>query len=220
LVWLLAKVINFVSADKSFRAQQKSRQFADESEIHQEAQRTLKERWTSISEELNTWFHGLPDSFRPCARIPQHSLRSGDVARGYSFPEIWFASAMTGGCIQSFHMARILLLLHNPHAPTAHSSSVSGFLQFCRSTEAGIKRGCQEMCGIALSAKSASIYVHQTQPLFVAGLCLRDPNERQLVVDLLRRVQSDLGWETEYRIRQLYQEWECKSPSAGHTPES
>jgi hypothetical protein len=57
------------------------------------------------------------------------------------------------------------------------------------------------------SATKSCIYLHQTQTLFVAGQCLVDPNEQKVVIDLLQRVNLELGWETQYRIDQLYSEW-------------
>lgn len=47
--------------------------------------------------------------------------------------------------------------------------------------------------GIALSRPEASVRVHQTQPLYVAGQCLTHNSERKLVVDLLRNIETDLG---------------------------
>lgn len=48
--------------------------------------------------------------------------------------------------------------------------------------------------GIALSRPEASVRVHSTQPLYVAGHCLTHLSERKLVLDLLRSIEKDLGW--------------------------
>ena len=61
--------------------------------------------------------------------------------------------------------------------------------------------------GIACSRPEASVRVHSTQPLFVAGQCLTHYSERKVVVDLLRSIETDLGWATEYRVEQLIKEW-------------
>jgi hypothetical protein len=45
------------------------------------------------------------------------------------------------------------------------------------------------------------------QPLFVAGQCLTETRERRIILDLLRGIESDLGWATDYRVRQLLKEW-------------
>ena len=49
--------------------------------------------------------------------------------------------------------------------------------------------------------------VHQTQPLFVAGQCLSQSHERQVVLELLRGIETDLGWATENRVQKLLNEW-------------
>ena len=63
------------------------------------------------------------------------------------------------------------------------------------------------LSGIACSRPEASVRVHSTQPLFVAGQCLTHHSERKVVLDLLRSIQIDLGWATEYRVEQLIREW-------------
>ena len=61
--------------------------------------------------------------------------------------------------------------------------------------------------GIALSRPEASVRVHQTQPLFVAGQCLSQSHERNMILELLRGTESDLGWATENRVQQLLKDW-------------
>lgn len=47
---------------------------------------------------------------------------------------------------------------------------------------------------------------HSVQPLFVAGKCFTDPQERGLMVELLREIENERGWATDYRVRQLLKE--------------
>jgi hypothetical protein len=37
---------------------------------------------------------------------------------------------------------------------------------------------------------------------------LEDVEERKCVVELLREIERDIGWATEYRAKQLLAEWE------------
>lgn len=198
MIWLRAKVNNFISTSRSFHLRQKTSDTDDFNNAWGSQLAMLKDRWTGLRGQLDDWFNALTPNFRPCARI-----RSS----GYTFPEIWFSSEMCASTVQSYHLACILLLLHNPNAPTAEEITATRFLNFYRSTESEIKRRCHEICGIALSHKPTSMYVHQTQTLYVVGQCLVDPNDRQLVIDLLRGIQSETGWETEYRVQQLLTEW-------------
>ena len=63
------------------------------------------------------------------------------------------------------------------------------------------------LSGIACSRPEASVRVHSTQPLFVAGQCFTHHREREVVLNLLRSIEIDLGWATEYRVEQLIKEW-------------
>lgn len=61
--------------------------------------------------------------------------------------------------------------------------------------------------GIALSRPEASVRIHQTQPLFVAGQCLTSRREREVVSALLKGIERDLGWSTTERVQRLLKQW-------------
>lgn len=45
------------------------------------------------------------------------------------------------------------------------------------------------------------------QPLYIAGRCFSSWEDRRRVVSLLRRIEGSLGLATEYRVRDLSEEW-------------
>ena len=65
----------------------------------------------------------------------------------------------------------------------------------------------REICGIALSRPEGSVRIFSIQALYVAGCCLRERKEREVVVELLRGIERDLGWNTSYRVEALVREW-------------
>jgi hypothetical protein len=67
-----------------------------------------------------------------------------------------------------------------------------------------------EDVGISLSRSDEAVRIHSVQPLFTAGQCLSDPRERQVVMDLLRGIESDIGWATQYRTQALAEQWQCE----------
>lgn len=69
-----------------------------------------------------------------------------------------------------------------------------------------------------MSRPEASVRVHQTQPLFVAGQCLSQSHERHLILELLRGIETDLGWATEYRVQQLLKDWGVESRDSDRYP--
>lgn len=180
----------------------------------------IMDRWNDISHQLDVWYDGLPDWFQPCARIERSATEpttASSPLRPVTIPDIWFTSAMCGSTIQTYHLARMLLLVHRPpqpHPPAADgsSSSLQGnavfqFLSANRSVESELRFRSREIFGIALSSPTMSMMLHQTQTIFIAAQCLVDNDERYMALDIMRRVNADMGWETEYRVQQLLKEW-------------
>ncbi|MCJ1271014.1 hypothetical protein MMC22_010913 [Lobaria immixta] len=141
LIWIMSKLVNFIAAGEGFQPVPGYRPFMEQDDEPLKigvSQQKLLERWTDIKHLLKTWFDGLPDIFRPCARIE----------------------------------------------PSAHDEDA---------------------------------YNH-IQPLYVAGQCLTDPRERRVILDLLRNIEIDLGWATEYRVEQLLKEWGWENSEVSHEP--
>ena len=205
LIWLISRLVNYIAARKDLEKSKADLEGTASSVLSQ----TLSDRWEVIQHELEVWYHGLPEFYRPCARLePSPEISDlGEVSPTATFSEIWYSGPMRAATMQLYHMARILLLINKPHASMAHGSTVANFLKFYRSIEAEVRHHSHEICGIAVSHAEPSIYVHQTQALFIAGQCLTEPHQQQVVVDLIRGVETGLGWVTEYRVQQLLTEW-------------
>ena len=215
LIWLLSKLVNFIAASELINPT--SACHRPENDVQTEpptsigiTQSVLLNRWDTLRHDFDIWYDGLPDTFRPCVRLDPAKDDSQREAGSNSvrFSEIWYSIPMSASTMQSYHMARILLLINRPHGANASRSSIIKRLKSYRSIEKEIKFHSYEICGIALSRPEASIRVHQLQPLFVAGQCLTEPDERRVILDLLRRIEADLGWATEYRVRHLLKEWD------------
>ncbi|KAI9766473.1 MAG: hypothetical protein M1835_007182 [Candelina submexicana] len=212
LIWLMSKLINYLAAGDGIYSA--SSRLHDGLRTEEDSslginQQTLLMRWEEIRTEIEVWFDGLPDTFKPCARVryPVQPSSIGETRSGTGFYEIWYSIPMCASTMQSYHMARILLLINKPQESTARRSTVARRLQSYRVIESEILYHSREICGIALSRAEASVRIHSLQPLFVAGQCLTEPHERKIILDLLRSIETDLGWATEYRVKQLLAEW-------------
>ena len=217
LIWILTKVVNYIAV---------------KDRVGYGEQQSLAKRCDRLSHELDIWFQGLSERFKPYARYDLTEDLGNDVGESPAitrpkkipFACISYSSKMCASTMQTYHLARILLLVHSTAAGsipaysqlsrtaanehTSGQSSVFAYLENLRSQQAEIQYRSREICGIAMSSPiEACIYLHQTQTLFVAGQCLTDPHERRVILDLLRRVNVELGWETEYRVEQLLREW-------------
>lgn len=208
LIWILSKIVNFVSSGDGLNMNDNR---SVESGPLGMTQQVLLERWYRLEAELDAWYNGLPDTFKPCARIEpsrmshfQPAEEAKDLA---TLQEVWYSIPMCASTMQHYHMARILLLINKPHESTSRRSTITLRLQSYRSIEADIGFHSREILGIALSRPDGSVRIHSLQPLFVSGQCVTDYRERRVAIRLLRAVEADLGWATEYRVQQLLKEW-------------
>ncbi len=156
LIWLMSKIINYLasgdSIDNIFPQDRGS-----PNGIIGINQMLLLERWKELEKELEVWHQGLPDTFKPCARLPP--LRDGSVSPDSPralFSEIWYSIPMCASTMQSYHMARTILLINRPHESTARRSTLSDRLQSYRSIEREVRNHVQEICGIVLARPSGS----------------------------------------------------------------
>lgn len=149
LVWLISRVINFIAAGETLNpipaGHREDDMQADEPLTIGISQQTLLERWDKLDRELAVWHSGLPETFKPCARIPFQAPPKGDAPDASVFSEIWYSIPMCGTSIQNYHMARILLLINKPHETTARRSTIAQRLKSYRIIQAEIMRHCHEI---------------------------------------------------------------------------
>ncbi|KAL0264695.1 FACT complex subunit [Diplodia seriata] len=105
-------------------------------------------------------------------------------------------------------LPEVQLLLNKPHETTQGRSTI--FARF-NSYESAVQESqlhSREIVSIALSRPDSAVRINSVQPLYTAGQCLADPRERRLVIKLLREIETDTGWATDYRVNQLIEQWE------------
>lgn len=208
LIWLIQKITNYLAAGDSLDNVYPQNPTSPVGYLGIN-QMSLLGRWNELEHQLHVWHRGLPDTFHPCARLPP--ITDGSITATSPrtiFPEVWYSIPMCASTMQCYHLARILLLVNKPQESTVRRSTLSGRLQSYRSIETMTRHHSYEICGISLGRPEGAVRIHAIQPLYVAGQCLADPKERQVIVDLLRGIEDDLGWATDYRVKQLLTEWE------------
>ena len=157
--------------------------------------------WEDLEHQVDYWFNTLPEGFRPAGRIEA----SSDFLTCL-FPEIFYSIPMCAATTQHYHFARVLLLLHKPQN-VIPDRNLGDSLRRHREIATKVTYHCREICGIAIGSLPGYVRIHMLQPLFVAGQCLEHPSERRKIVTILRGIEQDLGWATEYRVQQLLLEW-------------
>ncbi|KAF9735204.1 zn 2cys6 transcription factor [Paraphaeosphaeria minitans] len=192
LVWLMGKLVNFMAYGQSTWAGV--------------SQKTLLDYWTTIQRQFQMWHDSLPITFKPSARVdPRPAKVFGE--QNVLFPEIWYSIPMCASTMQYYHMSLIQLFMNKPHQTTQGATNVYERLNSYQSDLDACQRHSREIVGISLGRPDDAVRINSVQPLFTAGQCLGDIGERQVVLGLLGGIESDIGWATEYRARQLIEQW-------------
>ncbi|KAJ5621616.1 hypothetical protein N7528_006399 [Penicillium herquei] len=210
LIWILSKVIDF-------RAQTKQSQIAQwagspssnaAGEIQTDTSEKDTNTWLDLCLELQTWFEGVPETFRPCVRIEKPRDLSGNSdGTQMPFPEVFYSLPTCAAAMQHYHFGRIALLLNRPPDVLTAPSTAFDRLQGYREVTKEVDFRSREVCGIALARPHGEIRVHMTALLSAVGQCLESPKEHQIIVDLLSGIEADLGWSTDYVVQDLQSSW-------------
>jgi hypothetical protein len=192
----MAKLVNFMAAADGFSM--------DAGEAWTGVpQRALLDYWFNLRQQFQVWHDALPGTFRPSARVAP-SPTSGHAHNGTKFTEVWYSIPMCASTMQIYHMSQILLFMNKPHESTQGRSTVVARMNSYQSVLAACQKHSREIVGISLARLDDAVRIHSVQPLFTAGQCLNDPRERHL----LRDIESDVGWATDYRVQQLFEQWQ------------
>ncbi|KAF7626328.1 hypothetical protein AFLA_013721 [Aspergillus flavus NRRL3357] len=112
------------------------------------------------------------------------------------FTTIWFARSVCASSWQMFHLAQILLFTS---CPTQDCSCLVAF----RRIEGKLLYYARQICGIAQSKPYGSCRVNSVQPIYYAGCCFSNNDEREAAIMLLEDIENDLGWAAKYRAWDL-----------------
>lgn len=212
LTWLMLKLVNFMATADGVPADVGMGWAGI-------PQSTLLDYWSVLRTQFQTWHDSLPATFKPCSRM-EPTLAPGQLLRRENealFPEVWYNIPMCATTMQSYHMSQILLFMNKPHESTQGRSTVCARLNSYQSVLAACQKHSREIVGISLAQSDEVVRVYSVQALFTAGQCLGGAQERQVVLDLLRDIETDTGYATEYRARQLTEQWQWEAQQAAFT---
>ncbi|KAJ5081794.1 hypothetical protein NUU61_010058 [Penicillium alfredii] len=164
--------------------------------------------WAHLDEEFTQWYHALPTEF--LAPITQtFPPPSTGNPQELSIPETWFGSETCAIAMAFYHMARILLLVNQPQElflamqPRKHRDLLSTY----NALQRDLHHHAMEIIPIAHGMPNTAVQKYMIQPLYIAGRCLSSSGDRQIVIRLLKHIENDLGLFTEYRVKDLSEEW-------------
>lgn len=184
LVWILSKMMNLLASESYDLG-------------------NCSAHWNSLEKELESWYQDVPSTFQPAIRL-EPDPNSSNPARSL-FAEVFHTIPSCAVTMQHYYTGQILLLLHKPRGPL---HSITDQVRRHREISDKILCHSREICAIALGRPPR---IHMLQPLFLAGQCLESTEERKIILDLLRRIESELGWASQYRVDELLAEWGWRS---------
>lgn len=214
LVYLLCKIGNFIAAADTAEDTTGSRDIDHLSPVALSSASPAS-TWSSLDHELTRWHESLPDTFQPSA-----STRTAPSSPSFQ-TETWYSNSMCASTMQSYNLARMLLLLHRPpgdhqrHTSSPASSSSSSqspgqqkdLLSMYKAMQSQLCAHAVEICSIALGRPDDTARIHMLQPLYYSGRCMTDPRDREVIRSLIVDIERDTGWATQYRVEQLDEEW-------------
>lgn len=211
LCWLVCKVINFLAESKQSQIAQWTGSPANRPIGNQESAGSADRSantWLDLSFEFQTWFERVPETFRPCVRIdhPRDFSHPSENIR-LPFPEVFYSLSTCAATMQHYHFGRIALLINQPADVVSAPSTAFDRLQGYREVTKEVEYRTREACGIALGHPQGDVRVHMVPVLLALGQCLEGADEHQIILNLLRGVEADLGWATEYAVTKLEASW-------------
>jgi hypothetical protein len=221
LVWLLMKLVNYIAAGDEVPAS-----------LLGVRQHDLLAYWQELESQFKAWHDGLLPSFRAIALGTDAA--SGLEERW--FPRPMCASAMQSyhfARVQLLHN-KPHISTGSPFSPRpalASRSSISSrgdvltpgsSLAARHASYASILQQsrfhAKEIVAISLGRTDEGTRIHSVQPLWTAGLVLGARGDegvgtetegwRRTIVELLKGVERDVGWASEYRVRNLLEVWD------------
>jgi hypothetical protein len=209
LTWLLGKIANHLLAGDVLNFGCDHLLYAEHLPIGI-SQKHLLYQWEALMSELDNWLSTLPPTFTPSARTRSlHFL--GDSQAGPNigpFDQVWYDLPLCAAAMQSYHQAKILLLVNEPHESTSIRSTVCARLTSYRKALIEAEWHAREICSISLADPTDAVRINSVQGLFVAGQVLEGQEEQATIIELLTKIETELGWTTKYHINKLVEEWE------------
>lgn len=224
LIWLLMKLVNYIAAGDEIPAS-----------LLGVRQRDLLAYWHEMESHFKNWYDGLPPSFRAIALGTDAA--SGLEERWFPRPMCASAmQTYHFARVQLLHN-KPHISTGSPFSPRPslagrRSSSSAGSrgdaqapgssLAARHASYASILQQsrfhAKEIVAISLGRTDEGTRIHSVQPLWTAGLVLGAMGEdgvsaetevwRRTILDLLRGIEKDMGWASEYRVSNLLELWE------------
>lgn len=170
-----------------------------------------RKAFINLEDHFQAWFQTISSCFLADGTFFTHRPASVDVSNLFG-RELWFSNDLCATTMMYYHMACMLLLIHRPSELLPGESSVGArasfdLLRAFRDVEHRLQGHASEVVSIVRGTPCDAVRLRAVQPLYIAGRCCTQTEDRRRLVDMLREIQDDLGIATGYRVEALLQEW-------------
>lgn len=170
-----------------------------------------RQAFRSLEEQFQAWFQTISSSFLADGTFLTDHHATAEVS-GLFGRELWFSNDLCATTMMYYHMACMLLLIHRPSELLPSESAVGGrpsfdLLRAFRDVEHRLQGHASEVISIVRGTPCDAVRLRAVQPLYVAGRCCTQTEDRERLVDMLVEIQDDLGIATRYRVEALLREW-------------
>ncbi|ORY72080.1 uncharacterized protein BCR38DRAFT_329249 [Pseudomassariella vexata] len=185
-VWLCAKTCKLISDRTRYN------ELAEQNGCTEEV---FTNRWLALWDELQVWLGTRPRELHPVK-----------TAETKPFPQILYVHWAAISSNQLHHTACILMLdsMPKPLKLTMNLGMAGSTLWHAK-----------WVCGISLSNPHQGCINNAIQPLWLAGRLLSHRSEHEIIIKLLRSIESTTGWGSCWRIPDLESAWGYKVRKSG-----
>ncbi|ENH72007.1 hypothetical protein FOC1_g10001856 [Fusarium oxysporum f. sp. cubense race 1] len=145
----------------------------------------------ALRKMLDEWRSHLTVEF---SALPTMGNRESEVFQPHLIHPQCFGLA-----VQLHHCSKILITAHEPHL-----DGIQGLLKCQKEIQESIRM----VCGIGMTLTEDASSMLSSQCLFIAGMFMQNPRERECVLEMLDTCQKRCGWPTPSLRSELGQIWE------------
>ncbi|KAH8898908.1 hypothetical protein GQ53DRAFT_635294, partial [Thozetella sp. PMI_491] len=150
--------------------------------------------WKELRAYQDRWWREKPWIFQP--------IWSDQSESGFFINEVYLNAPVVMG-VQHYHLARMLLIAHDPSAPRLGPGLVHAF----RAINEDIKKIVRLVCGIAESSNGLCSYRYAFISISLAGDRFTERDEQEALYRILRKTDEELAWPTRSAQSSLREAW-------------
>lgn len=147
-------------------------------------------QWTKLMDLLDEWYNERPEAMKPILTIPPSEEKDASP-----FPTVLYGNGPAVSGNQLYHTATLLMLQEKPTVLRTQRKAKSTFWH------------ARQICAISESNTHHGAWTNSIQPIWIAGKVMSHPSEHRAILNILERIEREIGWVTSWRREDLKSWW-------------